>query len=122
MSLNNYLEHASKLEHGSTDFSTSSQSGQPDSQVAGQIQPDERTRDTRRNLTDRRRPSLKSFIYGALNPRRRRIRRDEDRDHIFLDWHPAHLLIVCALILLLSVIDGLFTVHLINAGVKEVLA
>ena len=29
---------------------------------------------------DRRKPSFKSFVYGAFHPRRRRIRRDEDRD------------------------------------------
>ncbi len=68
---------------------------------------------------DRRQPSLKSFLYGAINPRRRTIRRDEDRDHTYLDWHPAHLIVVCTMILTLSLIDGLLTVYLVINGAKE---
>lgn len=68
---------------------------------------------------DRRTPSLKSFVYGAFNPRRRRIRRDEDRDSSFIDWYPTHLLVVATLIMCLSVVDGIFTVHLLNAGAVE---
>ncbi len=75
--------------------------------------------DSRAYQGDRRKPSLKSFIYGAFDPRRRRIRRAEDRDHTFLDWHPTHLLVVCAIILVLSLIDGLLTVHLVQNGAKE---
>ena len=69
---------------------------------------------------DRRKPSLKSFIYGAFYGRRRQIRRDEDRDHTFLDHHPRHLLVVSTIILALSVVDGLLAVHLINSGTGEV--
>ena len=69
---------------------------------------------------DRRKPSLKSFIYGAFYPRRRRIRRDEDRDHTFLDYHPQHLLVISTIILALSVVDGLLSVHLVNEGMREV--
>lgn len=69
---------------------------------------------------DRRVPSLKSFIHGALHPRRREIRREEDRDHVFLDYHPQHLLITSTIILALSVIDGLLSVHLVNEGMREV--
>ena len=68
---------------------------------------------------DRRKPSLRSFVYGAFNPRRRRIRREGDRDHTFLDWHPTHLLVVCTMILALSTVDGLLTVHLVQNGAKE---
>jgi len=69
--------------------------------------------------TDRRKPSLRSFIYGAFNPRRRRIRREEDTNFAFVDWHPRHLLVVSALVMILSVLDGLFTTHLINTGLQE---
>ena len=78
--------------------------------------PEASTSETR---TDRRKPSLRSFIYGAFNPRRRRIRREEDVNHAFIDWHPRHLLVVSTLIMLLSVVDGLFTTRLINAGLQE---
>ncbi len=76
-------------------------------------------RDSRTYQGDRRKPSLRSFIYGAFNPRRRRIRREDDRDHTFLDWHPTHLLVICTIILALSVGDGLLTVYLVNNGAKE---
>ena len=69
---------------------------------------------------DRRKPSLKSFIYGAFYGRRRRIRREEDTDHTFLDHHPRHLLVVGTIILALSVFDGLLAIHLINSGMREV--
>jgi hypothetical protein len=75
--------------------------------------------DESRPRSDRRKPSLRSLIYGALNPRRRRIRRDEDANHTFVDYHPRHLLVISTLVLVFSVIDGLFTVHIINAGMQE---
>ena len=72
-----------------------------------------------RPRTDRRKPSLRSIVYGAFNPRRRKIRRDEDVNHTFIDHHPRHLLVVSTFVLIFSVIDGLFTVHMINAGLQE---
>ncbi len=72
-----------------------------------------------RPRTDRRKLTLRSIIYGAFYPRRRRIRRGEDANHTFVDYHPRHLLVVSTLVLILSVIDGLFTVHMINAGLQE---
>ena len=72
-----------------------------------------------RPRTERRKMTLRSIIYGAFYPRRRRIRREEDTNHTFVDYHPRHLLIVSTLVLILSVIDGLFTVYMINAGLKE---
>lgn len=72
---------------------------------------------SRADLRDRRKSSVKSFIYGAVNPRRRRVRRDEDQDHTYLDWHPTHLIITCAGILALSIVDGLLTLYLVNSGV-----
>lgn len=71
-------------------------------------------------LRERRKPSLRSIVYGMFNPRRRRIRREEDWDNAFLDWHPRSLLVVATTILLLSVLDGLLTVKLVNAGAQEI--
>lgn len=72
-----------------------------------------------RQRTDRRKLTLRSIVYGAFYTRRRRIRRDEDANHTFVDHHPWHLLVVSAFVLILSVIDGVFTVHMINAGLRE---
>lgn len=71
-------------------------------------------------LRERRKPTLRSIVYGMFNPRRRRVRRDEDWDNAFLDWHPRSLLVVATMILLLSVLDGLLTVKLVNAGAQEI--
>ena len=72
---------------------------------------------SRSRQVDRRKPSLKSFLYGALNPRRRNIRRETDNDHSYLDWHPTHLIVASTTILALSVIDGLLTIYLVQNGV-----
>lgn len=73
----------------------------------------------REGFVDRRKPSLKSFVYGAFNPRRRRVRRTADTDQTFLDWHPTHLLTISAVFFVLSLIDGLLTVHLVAHGATE---
>ena len=120
MSSNDDLGFAGQLEDGMSDYGAASDKSQFKPKVTGRIQPDGRPRDERGNLIDQRRPTLKSFIYGAFNPRRRRIGREDDRDRTFLDWHPTHLLVVCTAILVLSVIDGLLTVRLIGAGLKQI--
>ena len=89
----------------------------PERSNLSQVANDERHREWRG--PDRRKPSLKSFVYGAFFPRRRRICREEDRERSFIDWYPKHLLVAATLIMFLSVADGLFTVHLVNAGAVE---
>ena len=76
--------------------------------------------DARIRQGDRRKPSLKSFIRGAFYPRRQRIRREDDIDHTFLDYHPPYLLVVCTMILVLSVIDGFLAIYFASSGVKEI--
>ncbi len=78
------------------------------------------SQETRVYQGDRRKPSLKSFIYGAFYPRRRKIRREEDKNHTFLDYHPTHLLVVCTMILALSVVDALLSVYLVSNGMTEI--
>jgi hypothetical protein len=110
------------LKIGNPDLSSDVASGDAPAAGASTAPVGPRGREERRGYTgpDRRKPSLKSFIYGAFNPRRRRVRRTEDMDHTFLDWHPRRLLVVCATILSLSVLDGLLTVHLAASGIKEI--
>ena len=87
--------------------------------TVAQPQPSEERRQTEWRGPDRRKPSLKSFIYGAFNPRRRRFRREVDREHAFIDWYPTHLLVVAGLIMSLSLVDGILTIHLLNSGATE---
>jgi hypothetical protein len=71
-------------------------------------------------FVDRRKPSLRSIYHGMFQPRRRRVRREEDAENAFLDWHPPRLLWAASAVLLLSLLDGIFTVRLIGAGVQEI--
>ncbi|MFL2545853.1 MAG: DUF5658 family protein [Candidatus Rariloculaceae bacterium] len=118
MSRNDNRGYASQIKNGITGYSGR---GEPiRARTTRSADQGSRPRDEYGNYIDRRKPSLKSFIYGALRPRRKRISREEDREHTFLDWHPEHLLVVCACILLLSVMDGLLTVHLAGTGIKQI--
>lgn len=72
----------------------------------------------RRESYDRRRTTLRTFIQGALTPRRRGSRRAGEQAH-FVDWHEPHLLLLALTILLLSVMDAFLTVTLISVGAHE---
>lgn len=73
----------------------------------------------RRELADRRRWSLRCFLYGNFRPRRRDARRDEDHHRFVLDWHEPRVLYVALTVLLLSCTDALFTLNLLMLGAEE---
>lgn len=73
----------------------------------------------RRTLTERRRLSPWSVIYGGFRPRRRRARRVDDMSLPVLDWHESHLLAVALAILLLCFADAFLTLNLLLAGASE---
>ncbi|HEX7081297.1 MAG TPA: DUF5658 family protein [Gammaproteobacteria bacterium] len=73
----------------------------------------------RRSGHDRRRASVRTFIQGGLNPRRRSSGRRWD-DGGLVDWHEPHLLFLAVAILLLSVTDAFLTITLIGHGAQEV--
>lgn len=72
----------------------------------------------RRRGADRRRLTLRSFLQGGLNPRRRSGRR-ADEQHLPVDWHEPYLLFLSLTILLLSVADAFLTITLIMGGAQE---
>src|SRR5690606_29166498 len=72
----------------------------------------------RRRGPDRRRVRLRSFVQGALTPRRRGNRRHDEAEQL-VDWHEPHLLLLALLILLLSVADAFMTLRLIMGGAVE---
>ncbi len=74
-------------------------------------------RDKREPL-DRRRFTWKTVIYGLLNPRRHRARREEP-DGYHVDFHDAKLWIPVVGIVLLSVADALLTIRLLSLGAVE---
>ncbi|HEX3846633.1 MAG TPA: DUF5658 family protein [Steroidobacteraceae bacterium] len=73
-----------------------------------------------RTGADRRGRLWWSIWYGGFNPRRRSVprRADESRFHA-LDWHSPHLLAVAIGIAVLSMVDGLLTLGLLQGGAQE---
>lgn len=73
----------------------------------------------RRDGGDRRRLSLRTFMRGAVTPRRRSSRRGDEASAL-VDWHEPHLLFLSLSILLLSVADAFLTLALLTHGATEV--
>jgi len=71
----------------------------------------------RRNGTERRTLTLKTFLVGAVRGRRRGDRRATDLYHV--DWHEPDLLFLAVTTLMLSVIDAFFTLTLLPHGAIE---
>jgi hypothetical protein len=71
-----------------------------------------------RRAEDRRRMSLRGFLVGGFQPRRRDGRRSADR-HALVDWHEPQLLLAAILILLLSTADAFLTLNILFLGGEE---
>ena len=73
-----------------------------------------------RTCIDRRKrkiPPLKYLLFGG---RRKGIRRKEDENNLSIpDNHSSKILAIAVIILALSIIDGLFSLHLISNGAGE---
>lgn len=72
----------------------------------------------RRNVEERRKLTLGTFVRGSMTPRRRADRRKGDSYHV--DWHEPDLLFLSVTIVLLSVVDALLTLTLLRHGGREV--
>jgi hypothetical protein len=65
----------------------------------------------------RRRPGLKFLLLGG---RRKSARRESDqKEYIFVDQYHPWLLVAILLLAVLSISDGIFTLHLIEHGATE---
>lgn len=73
----------------------------------------ERRQGPRRNFT------LASLGYGFLYARRRQTRRQSDHHSVYLDWHEPRLRYIALGILLLSCLDAVMTLNLLQAGAVE---
>jgi hypothetical protein len=74
----------------------------------------------RRSGKDRRKRSF-HFLRRPFSPgRRRTLRREEDRRRFFLfDYYSPKLFVAIVLVLILSVVDALLTLFLIDEGARE---
>ena len=70
--------------------------------------------------TDRRSFSWRTVVYGFALSRRRRNRRTEDMNVIFLDWHHPWLFFLSVGTMLLSCADAFLTLQLIQRGMVEI--
>ncbi len=84
----------------------------PESRVVEDLS-SERRDDTRRRFSTR-------TLLGALfRQRRRQVRRDEDMINSYIDWYGPWPLLASLLIIVLSFMDALLTMILLNNGAME---
>ncbi len=77
------------------------------------------SRSDRRDGADRRTHTVRALFAGNFNPRRHGPRRARDGSITSTDWHEPQWLAVAIAILLLSVVDALLTLALIQRGAFE---
>jgi hypothetical protein len=78
-------------------------------------------RPERRGGGDRRRLTLKSLLFGGrYRHRRRSVRRSSGRSAQYVDWYEPRLLVLALGVLLLSTLDGVLTLILLDLGAIEV--
>ena len=73
----------------------------------------------KREGLDRRIFSWRTVVFGFALSRRRKLRREEDADILFLDWHHPWLFFLSVGIMLLSCVDAFMTLRLLDHGMIE---
>lgn len=69
---------------------------------------------------DRRRFGWRTVLYGFTLSRRRDVRRTNDAEILFLDWHHPWLFFLSVGIMLMSCIDAYMTLLLLDRGMVEI--
>lgn len=73
----------------------------------------------KREGADRRLFSWRTVVFGFALSRRRILRREEDAEILFLDWHHPWLFFLSVGIMLLSCMDAFMTLRLLEFGMVE---
>ena len=73
----------------------------------------------RRNLVDRRHFTWRTVFYGFFRSRRHGLRRDQDAEVLFLDWHHPWLFFLAVGTMSLSCVDAFLTLELLQRGMIE---
>jgi hypothetical protein len=79
----------------------------------GEVIPD------RRQYPSRRAFSWSTALFGFLRSHRRTLRRAEDADSLFTDWHHPWLFFLAVGIMVLSCVDAFMTLRLLEHGMVE---
>lgn len=73
----------------------------------------------KRAVLDRRRFSWRTVLLGYFRSRRHNVRRGEDGDVVFLDWHHPWLFFLSVGTMLMSCLDAFMTLQLLERGMFE---
>ena len=73
----------------------------------------------KRAITDRRSFSWRTIVFGFARSRRHLLRRDEDADMLFIDWHHPWLFFLAVGTMIMSCIDAFMTLQLLERGMYE---
>jgi len=73
----------------------------------------------KRAITDRRSFTWRTVVFGFARSRRHRLRREEDADMLFIDWHHPWLFFLAVGTMILSCIDAFMTLQLLDRGMYE---
>lgn len=68
---------------------------------------------------DRRQFGWRTVFFGFLRSRRRAVRRDDEGEVLFLDWHHPWLFFLAVGTMLLSGLDAFLTLRLLDLGMVE---
>lgn len=73
----------------------------------------------KRALCDRRSFSWRTVCYGFMRSRRHNLRREQDEEIVFLDWHHPWLFFLAVGIMIMSCLDAFMTLLLLERGMIE---
>jgi hypothetical protein len=73
----------------------------------------------KRAITDRRSFSWRTIVFGFARSRRHQLRRGEDAEMLFIDWHHPWLFFLAVGTMIMSCVDAFMTLQLIEHGMYE---
>ena len=73
----------------------------------------------KRAITERRSFSWRTIVFGFARSRRRQLRRDEDAEMLFIDWHHPWLFFLSVGTMIMSCVDAFMTLQLLQHGMVE---
>ncbi len=72
-----------------------------------------------RTISERRRNSWRTVFFGFFRSRRRNVRRTDEAEPMFTDWHHPWLFLMAIGIMVMSSVDAFFTLQLLERGAIE---
>ena len=73
----------------------------------------------RRAIAERRQLSWRTVFFGFMRSRRHGVRRDEDGEVLFIDWHHPWLFFLAVGTMIMSCLDAFMTLRLLDHGMVE---